>query len=102
MIPGELHIINGIIELNIGRKKNIITVMNIGDRPIQIGSHFHFYEVNVALQFDRISAYGCHLNIPSGTAVRFEPGQFRTVELVEYAGRRVVYGFCKAIMGELD
>lgn len=102
MIPGELHIVHGTVELNTGRKTVVITVLNIGDRPIQIGSHFHFYEVNIALQFNRGSAYGFRLNIPSGTAVRFEPGQFRTVELVEYAGRRVVYGFCKVIMGKLD
>lgn len=102
MIPGELHIVNGIIELNIGRKKVIIIVINSGDRPIQISSHFHFYEVNCALKFDRTSVYGFRLNIPSGTAIRFEPGQFRTVELVEYAGARIVYGFCKAIMGKLD
>lgn len=101
MIPGELHIVYGLIELNIGRKKIEIVVINEGDRPIQIGSHFHFYEVNVALKFNRISAYGFRLNIPSGASVRFEPGQFRTVELVEYSGNRVVYGFCKAIMGKL-
>lgn len=101
MIPGELHIINGVIELNVGRKKTVVTVVNSGDRPIQIGSHFHFYEVNVALKFNRVSAYGFRLDIPSGTAIRFEPGQSRTVELVEYAGRRIVFGFCKAIMGKL-
>lgn len=102
MIPGELHVIHGEIELNIGRKKSIVTVLNKGDRPIQVGSHFHFYEVNTALRFERIHAYGFRLNIPSGTAIRFESGQFRTVELVEYAGKRIVYGFCQTIMGKLD
>lgn len=101
MIPGELHIIHGTIILNIGRKNVVVVVKNNGDRPIQIGSHFHFYEVNVALKFNRIYAYGCRLNIPSGTAIRFEPGQSRTVELVEYSGNRIVYGFCKSIMGKL-
>lgn len=102
MIPGELHIEHGVIKLNIGRKTVIVTVINGGDRPIQVGSHFHFYEVNIALNFKRYYAYGYRLNIPSGMAVRFEPGQARTVELVEYVGKRIVYGFCKAVMGKLD
>lgn len=102
MIPGELHIVCGTIELNVGRKKISVAVLNSGDRPIQIGSHFHFYEVNFALKFNRNSTYGYRLNIPSGTAIRFEPSQYRTIELVEYVGKRIVYGFCKAVMGVLD
>lgn len=101
MIPGEFHIIHGEIALNIGRKKILTTVINSGDRPIQIGSHFHFYEVNAALTFNRFNTRGFRLNIPAGTAIRFEPGQVRTVELVEYAGKRIVYGFSKAVMGKL-
>lgn len=102
MIPGEFHIICGTIMLNIERKKISLMVVNHGDRPIQVGSHFHFYEVNNALKFNRISAYGFRLNIPSGTAIRFEPGHIKSVSLVEYSGKRIVYGFRKTIMGNLD
>lgn len=101
MIPGEIFTENGDIELNVGRKTKTITVSNSGDRPIQIGSHFHFYEVNSAMKFDREDAYGMRLNIMSGTAIRFEPGQERTVELVELAGDRIVYGFNQKVMGKL-
>jgi urease subunit beta len=101
MIPGEMLIEPGDIELNAGRNTAIMKVANSGDRPIQVGSHFHFYEVNPALQFERQSAYGMRLNIAAGTAVRFEPGQERTVELVELAGDRIVYGFNAKVMGKL-
>lgn len=101
MIPGEVFTEPGEIELNVGRKTKSLTVSNGGDRPIQIGSHFHFYEVNSAMQFDREAAYGMRLNIMAGTAIRFEPGQERTVELVELAGDRVVYGFNQKVMGKL-
>jgi urease subunit beta len=101
MIPGELRVAAGEVELNAGRRTVTITVANNGDRPIQVGSHYHFYEVNEALQFEREQARGFRLNIASGTAVRFEPGQHRTVELVEYAGAREVYGFQGKIMGKL-
>ncbi|MFJ2990295.1 urease subunit beta [Collimonas sp. NPDC087041] len=102
MIPGEMLIQPGDIELNVGRRCSTVTVANSGDRPIQIGSHFHFYEVNPALLFERQDAYGMRLNIAAGTAVRFEPGQKRTVELVELAGDRVVYGFSGKVMGPLQ
>lgn len=101
MIPGELLPATGEIEINVGRPTREVTVSNTGDRPIQVGSHFHFFETNEALDFDRTSARGCRLNIPAGTAVRFEPGQSRTVELVELGGDRVVYGFNAKIMGKL-
>ena len=101
MIPGELILEPGEIELNVGRTKRTITVANSGDRPIQVGSHFHFFEVNRALHFERSLARGCRLNIAAGTAIRFEPGQERTVELVELAGDRIVYGFNGLIMGKL-
>jgi urease subunit beta len=101
MIPGEIITQPGEIELNAGRTIITLTVANCGDRPIQIGSHYHFYEVNEALQFDREKARGFRLNIASGTAIRFEPGQERTVGLVELAGDRVVYGFNARIMGKL-
>ena len=101
MIPGETITESGEIELNVGRKTVMLTVANRGDRPIQVGSHFHFYEVNTALDFDRAAARGFRLNITSGTAVRFEPGQQRSVELVELAGDRIVYGFNARIMGRL-
>ncbi len=102
MIPGEYKVAPGTIALNEGREIRTITVANSGDRPIQIGSHYHFYEVNPALLFEREHARGFHLNIASGTAVRFEPGQERTVELVAYAGKREVYGFRGEVMGPLD
>ena len=101
MIPGEIITGAGDIELNTGRKTITLTVANTGDRPIQIGSHFHFYEVNSALHFERDQSRGFRLNITAGTAVRFEPGQKRTIELVELAGDRIVYGFNARIMGKL-
>ena len=101
MIPGEIKTQPGEIELNVGRKTITLKVANTGDRPIQVGSHYHFYETNAALRFDRDKARGFRLNIAAGTAVRFEPGQERTVELVEYAGERVVYGFTGKVMGKL-
>lgn len=101
MIPGELLIEPGEIELNVGRATQQLQVINTGDRPIQVGSHYHFAEANNALQFDRQVALGMRLNILSGTAVRFEPGQQRTVELVELAGDRQVYGFQGQVMGAL-
>jgi len=101
MIPGEIITCSGEIELNAGRTTVTVTVANTGDRPIQVGSHFHFFEVNEALRFDRDKARGFRLNITAGTAVRFEPGQERTVELVELAGDRIVYGFNGKIMGKL-
>jgi len=102
MIPGEIQTAPGDIELNTGRDVVTINVANTGDRPIQVGSHYHFYETNPALQFDRELTRGFRLNIPAGTAVRFEPGQTREVELVAYAGDRQVYGFNGQIMGGLD
>lgn len=101
MIPGEIIPQSGEIELNPGRRTVTLEVANTGDRPIQVGSHFHFFETNEALSFDRDKARGFRLNIAAGTAVRFEPGQARTVELVELAGDRVVYGFNAKIMGKL-
>ena len=101
MIPGEMKVQGGDIELNRGRKTIKLKVANSGDRPIQVGSHYHFYETNAALAFDREVAYGMRLNIAAGTAVRFEPGQTRTVELVELAGAREVYGFQGKVMGKL-
>ena len=101
MIPGELLVEPGEIEINAGRAVVTLNVANTGDRPIQVGSHYHFFETNNALQFDRAQARGCRLNIPSGTAVRFEPGQSRTVELVAYAGDRKVFGFQGKVMGSL-
>jgi urease subunit beta len=101
MIPGEIITGAGDIELNTGRKTITLTVANTGDRPIQVGSHFHFYEVNSALHFERDQSRGFRLNITAGTAVRFEPGQKRTIELVELAGDRIVYGFNARVMGQL-
>jgi urease subunit beta len=101
MIPGELNVAPGEIELNKGRKTVTLQVTNSGDRPIQVGSHYHFFEVNDALKFERKNAYGFRLNIAAGTAVRFEPGQARTVELVQLAGERKVYGFAARVMGKL-
>ncbi|MBK4729706.1 urease subunit beta [Oxynema sp. CENA135] len=102
MIPGEIIAREGTIEINAGRPTLTLTVANTGDRPIQVGSHFHFYEVNEALQFDRDRAKGMHLNIPAGTAIRFEPGDERDVELVPYVGSREIYGFNGKIEGKLD
>lgn len=101
MIPGELMPADGEIELNVGRATVSVMVANTGDRPIQVGSHFHFYETNAALSFDREATRGFRLNIAAGTAVRYEPGQSRTVELVALAGDRIVYGFNGKIMGAL-
>jgi urease subunit beta len=101
MIPGEIKTRQGDIELNVGRKTLSVKVANGGDRPIQVGSHYHFFETNDALQFDRAATRGFRLNIPAGTAVRFEPGQERTVELVELSGAKTVYGFQAKIMGKL-
>lgn len=101
MIPGEYDIQPGDIELNAGRRTLALTVANSGDRPIQVGSHYHFFETNDALLFDRDAARGMRLNIPAGTAVRFEPGQSREVELVDLAGERKVYGFAGRVMGAL-
>ena len=101
MIPGEIFVEPGEIELNAGRAVIKIDVANTGDRPIQVGSHFHFYEVNEALKFEREPTRGYRLNIAAGTAVRFEPGQERSVELVEIAGDRIIYGFNGKVMGRL-
>ena len=102
MIPGEIFVQDGDIELNAGRATISLSVANTGDRPIQVGSHYHFAETNSALAFDRAAARGFRLNIAAGTAVRFEPGQARTVELVALAGDRRVYGFAGAVMGALE
>ncbi|GET39151.1 urease subunit beta [Microseira wollei] len=102
MIPGEIITPEGEIELNAGRATVRLRVANTGDRPIQVGSHFHFYEVNAALEFDREQARGMRLDIPAGTAVRFEPGDERSVQLVPFAGSRQVYGFNGKINGRLD
>ena len=102
MIPGQIDIQGDDIIINADRETVVISVSNTGDRPVQIGSHFHFYEVNEALQFDRSKARGFRLNIAAGTAVRFEPGQKKTVELVALAGSRTVYGFNANVMGSLD
>jgi urease subunit beta len=101
MTPGEYFIDDGEIELNAGRATLTVKVANSGDRPIQVGSHYHFYETNEALEFNRAATLGFRLNIPAGTAVRFEPGQERTVELVAFAGDRRVYGFLGRVMGPL-
>src|ERR1700691_424863 len=102
MIPGEIITAPGEIELNNGRNSVTLTVANSGDRPIQVGSHYHFFETNPALKFDRNKARGMRLDIAAGTAVRFEPGQTREVKLVELAGTRTVYGFRQDVMGKLD
>ena len=101
MIPGEMNIEAGEIELNVGRRTLTVEVANTGDRPIQVGSHYHFFETNDALSFDRAASRGMRLNIAAGTAVRFEPGQARTVDLVDYAGERKVYGFQGRVQGAL-
>ena len=101
MIPGEFLIDDGELELNAGRDVLALTVRNLGDRPIQVGSHYHFAETNAALEFDRSAALGYRLDIASGTAVRFEPGQTRTVQLVAYGGDRQVFGFRQQVMGPL-
>jgi len=102
MIPGEMKTQDGDLELNRGRRTVTLRITNSGDRPIQVGSHYHFFETNEALKFERRKAYGCRLNIAAGTAVRFEPGQSRTVELVALAGARKVYGFTGKVMGALS
>ncbi|WP_438863013.1 urease subunit beta [Neptunicella sp.] len=102
MIPGEIKTDSGLHQLNVGRQTIQVTVANSGDRPIQVGSHYHFYEVNPALHFERDICKGFRLNITAGTAVRFEPGQQREVELVAYAGKRNVYGFRADVMGSLS
>jgi urease subunit beta len=101
MIPGEIFAMAGDIALNEGREALLMTVANTGDRPIQVGSHYHFAETNSALRFDREAALGYRLDIPAGTAVRFEPGQSRSVSLIPYEGARIVYGFRKLVMGAL-
>jgi urease subunit beta len=101
MIPGELLTDDGDHTLNPGRRTHTVVVQNTGDRPIQVGSHYHFAETNAALDFDRVAAHGMRLNIASGTAVRFEPGQQRTVELVDYSGAREVWGFRGLVQGGL-
>lgn len=102
MIPGEILPAAGEIELNAGRPVTTLMVANAGDRPVQVGSHYHFAETNAGLRFDRAAARGLRLDIPAGTAVRFEPGQSREVRLVPFAGDRAVWGFNKAVMGPLD
>jgi urease subunit beta len=102
LIPGEVIAVVGELELNAGRPTATVEVTNTGDRPIQVGSHYHFFETNGALDFDRKAAYGFRLDIPAGTAVRFEPGQSRTVTLVAYAGARRVFGFTAAVQGALE
>ena len=101
MIPGEVFPGDGEIELNAGRASVTVTVANTGDRPIQVGSHYHFYETNPALRFDREKTRGCRLDIAAGTAVRFEPGQTRDVQLVSVSGARTIYGFRQEIMGKV-
>lgn len=102
MIPGQMDVAAGEIEINVGRRTRVLQVANTGDRPIQVGSHYHFFETNEALAFDRPQARGMRLNIAAGTAVRFEPGQMRAVELVDYAGERKVYGFQGKVQGALE
>ena len=101
MIPGEMQTAPGDLELNVGFEKVTVRVANTGDRPIQVGSHYHFFETNAALRFDRAKARGFRLDIPAGTAVRFEPGQERDVDLVRYQGAQTVYGFRGLVMGKL-
>jgi len=102
MNPGELIVEEGELEINEGREVTSLTIANTGDRPIQVGSHYHFYETNSALEFDREKSKGKRLDIPAGTAVRFEPGQKRDVNLVDLGGKRMVYGFNSKVMGSLD
>ncbi|HHJ20235.1 MAG TPA: urease subunit beta [Gammaproteobacteria bacterium] len=102
MIPGEMKTAHGEIEINTGRETVRLVVANQGDRPVQVGSHYHFYETNAALTFEREKSRGYRLNIPAGTAVRFEPGQSRTIELVAYAGQRAIYGFQGRVMSLLE
>jgi urease subunit beta len=102
MIPGEYLLAEGDISCNEGRSTVKLTVINKGDRPVQVGSHFHFFEVNSQMLFDRQAAYGMRLNIPAGTAVRFEPGEEKEVELVDFGGRRRIHGFSNLVNGTLD
>ncbi len=102
MIPGELLTCDGQLEINVGRNSTSIKVANTGDRPIQVGSHYHFFETNSALRFNRAAAKGKRLNIPAGTAVRFEPGQERSVTLIDFDGKKIIYGFNAKIMGPLN
>ena len=101
MIPGEYILSNESIIANVGKPTTTISVRNTGDRPIQIGSHTHFFEVNKALEFQRKQSYGCHLNIPAGTSVRFEPGETKEIELTEFSGKKIVYGFSGLVNGNL-
>lgn len=101
MIPGEYILSNESIIANVGKSTTTISVRNTGDRPIQIGSHTHFFEVNKALEFQRKQSYGCHLNIPAGTSVRFEPGETKEIELTEFSGKKIVYGFSGLVNGSL-
>jgi urease subunit beta len=102
MIPGEYFLSDKPIIANVGKSITSVSVKNTGDRPIQVGSHTHFFEVNKALEFPREKSYGCHLNIPSGTSVRFEPGDTREIELTEFAGKKIVYGFSGLVNGSLE
>lgn len=101
MIPGEYQLAQGDILANVGRKTVVLDVINTGDRPIQVGSHYHFYETNNALQFERTLAYGMRLNVPSGNAIRFEPGEVKQIELVEFGGEKIIYGFHNKVDGKL-
>ena len=101
MIPGEYFLSDEPITANVGKSITSISVQNTGDRPIQVGSHTHFFEVNKALEFTREKSYGCHLNIPSGTSVRFEPGETREIDLTEFSGKKIVYGFSGLVNGSL-
>jgi urease beta subunit len=102
MIPGEYILVRGDIEINVGRKTATVQVINTGDRPVQIGSHFHFFEVNRQMKFDREKAYGMRLNIPAGTAVRFEPGEEKEVMLVEFGGNKRIFGFNNLVDGAIS
>ena len=102
MIPGEYFLSDEPITANVGKSTTSVSVKNTGDRPIQVGSHTHFFEVNKALEFPRKQSYGYHLNIPSGTSVRFEPGETREIELTEFAGKKIVYGFSGLVNGSLE
>ncbi|KPU80903.1 Urease subunit beta [Nitrosopumilus sp. PRT-SC01] len=102
MIPGEYFLSDKPIIANVGKSITSVSVKNTGDRPIQVGSHTHFFEVNKALEFPREKSYGCHLNIPSGTSVRFEPGDTREIELTEFGGEKIVYGFSGLVNGSLE
>ena len=102
MIPGEYFLSDEIIAANVGKSTTSVSVKNTGDRPIQVGSHTHFFEANKALEFPREKCYGYHLNIPSGTSVRFEPGETREIELTEFGGKKIVYGFSGLVNGNLE